>query len=79
MEAIAITATPLPPLGKFWWLPLAAGVLSMLVGILALCYPGPTLLVIGLLLGIYLLLWGVVSAFRGIAEARACPSLRGSC
>src|SRR3954453_14185140 len=42
----------------YWWLPFFAGVLSMIVGVIAIFYPGPTLQVVGLLIGIYLALWG---------------------
>ena len=58
MSASAVPATPLEPgtsLGKYWWLPLAAGVLTVLAGLVALLYPGPTLLVVGVILGVYLL------------------------
>src|SRR4051812_18960388 len=73
MEATAVTITPLEPVGRYWWLPLAAGVLSILVGLLALIYPGPTLQVFGLLFGIYLLIWGAVSSFRGISAGDGMP------
>ena len=73
MEATAATTGSLPQIGRYWWLPLGVGVLTILVGILALAYPGPTLLVIGLLLGIYLVLWGAVSTFRGVSGAAGMP------
>ena len=46
--------------GRFWWVPLIAGMLSVLVGVVALAYPGPTLLVVGILFGAYLGAWGTM-------------------
>jgi uncharacterized membrane protein HdeD (DUF308 family) len=54
--------------GRFWWIPLVAGVLSLIVGVVALAYPGPTLLVVGILFGAYLAAWGtmlVIESVRG--------------
>ena len=74
MEATVATPPSLAPIGRYWWLPLGVGVLTLLVGILALAYPGPTLLVIGLLLGIYLIIWGGVSTFRGVSGDEGMPT-----
>ena len=49
----------------YWWLPFFAGTLSMIVGVIAIFYPGPTLQVVGLLIGIYLALWGLLAIIRG--------------
>jgi uncharacterized membrane protein HdeD (DUF308 family) len=67
--AIASAATPQPTgsFGKYWWLALAAGALTIFVGFLALAYPGPTLLVVGVMFGIYLIFWSVMTILRGIA------------
>jgi uncharacterized membrane protein HdeD (DUF308 family) len=46
--------------GRLWWIPLVAGVLSLVVGLAALAYPGPTLLVVGILFGAYLAAWGTM-------------------
>jgi len=58
-------------LGKYLWIPFAAGGLSIVVGLVALFYPGPTLLVVGFLFGGYLALWGtmtLIGAFtRGVS------------
>ena len=62
----APTTAGLPPsAGKYWWLALAAGVLSMIIGILALVFPEPTLLAVGLIFGIYLVIWGTTCVMRG--------------
>jgi uncharacterized membrane protein HdeD (DUF308 family) len=60
-------------LGKYWWLALTAGILSIIVGIVALVYPGPTLLVVGIIFGAYLVIWGVMMLF-GAAGDHAQPS-----
>jgi uncharacterized membrane protein HdeD (DUF308 family) len=41
-----------------WWIPVVVGVLGIIVGFLALVWPGPTLLVVGVLFGIYLVMAG---------------------
>jgi uncharacterized membrane protein HdeD (DUF308 family) len=53
----------------------ATGVLSILAGIIVLIYPGPSLLTLSIVLGIWLLAYGVMeimAAFRlrGLAHAR---------
>jgi uncharacterized membrane protein HdeD (DUF308 family) len=52
---------------SLWWVALIAGAVSIGVGVLALAYPGPTLLAVGLLFGIYLTLWGASMLYRGAA------------
>ncbi len=52
--------------GRHWGWLLAFGVITLLVGVLALAWPGPTLLVIAVLFGIQLIVTGIfrfVSAF----------------
>lgn len=41
-----------------WWVPVVIGVIALIAGIAALVWPGPTLLVIGITFGIYLLFAG---------------------
>jgi uncharacterized membrane protein HdeD (DUF308 family) len=48
------------------WL-LFAGILSVVVGVLALVWPDATILVLGLLLGIRMLLFGISEIFFGLA------------
>jgi uncharacterized membrane protein HdeD (DUF308 family) len=51
--------------------------LTIIVGVIALVWPGPTLLVVGVLLGAYLLIWGVLTPVRGIGGADGMhPGLR---
>ncbi|NGO68092.1 HdeD family acid-resistance protein [Streptomyces boncukensis] len=65
-----IPGTPLLPLDRLarsaWQAVLTTGVLTLVLGVLVLIWPGATLLVAGVLFGIYLLLSGVtqlVAAF----------------
>ena len=48
------------------WL-LFAGILSLVVGVMALAWPDATILVLGLLLGIRMLLFGISEIFFGLA------------
>jgi uncharacterized membrane protein HdeD (DUF308 family) len=67
------SATP----GHYWWLPFAAGLLTITVGLIALIWPGPTLVVVGVLFGAYLMVWGVVALVRGIGGGDGMhPGLR---
>lgn len=49
------------------WVMFVAGALSVAVGAAALIWPKPTLLVIGVLFGVYLALWGAVSLMIAVA------------
>jgi uncharacterized membrane protein HdeD (DUF308 family) len=79
MAASAAPATPLDPdasAGRYWWLPLALGVVTMLAGLVALAYPGPTLLVVCLIVGVYLIIWGAMTLVRGVGDAGTGTLLR---
>ena len=45
--------------GGSWWWPALFGVISIIAGILALVWPGPTLVVLAILFGIELIIWGI--------------------
>ena len=45
--------------GRAWWWPAIFGVVSIIAGVLALAWPGPTLLVLAVLFGAELIVWGV--------------------
>ena len=45
--------------GGAWWWPAFFGVVSIVAGVLALAWPGPTLLVLAVLFGIELIVWGI--------------------
>lgn len=64
VSAVVIVDGP-PP--RLWWLVLITGLLSVLVGVLALAVPGATLLFLGLLFGVSLLFTGVSSIAIGVS------------
>ena len=45
--------------GRAWWWPAFFGVVSIIAGVLALAWPGPTLLVLAVLFGAELIVWGI--------------------
>jgi len=51
--------------------PLVAGVLGVIVGIVALAYPGPTLLAVGIIFGAYLAAWGTMLIVHGATDGDA--------
>ena len=66
---------------KAWWLGLIVGLIALVGGIVLVAYPGPTLTVIALLVGIELLIGGVfliVGALGHPAGSRAWGVLGGS-
>ena len=52
--------------GRYSWIPLVAGVLSVIVGVVALAYPGPTLLAVGIIFGAYLAAWGTMLVVESV-------------
>jgi uncharacterized membrane protein HdeD (DUF308 family) len=72
--ALAASAPPASELrttarpGRYWWLALTVGILSVVIGFAAIFFPEPTLLAVGLLFGAYLVVWSVGLLMRGIAE-----------
>lgn len=66
---------------RLWWLLLLGGVASLAIGILLLVWPGRTLEVIAILVGIDLLLVGAIQiglAFGEPSGSRTGPLLRGA-
>ena len=45
--------------GRAWWWPAIFGVVSIIAGVLALAWPGPTLVVLAVLFGAELIVWGI--------------------
>jgi uncharacterized membrane protein HdeD (DUF308 family) len=60
--------------GELWWLFLISGVVSGAIGIALLVYPGPSLKVVGVFLGIDLLIAGVLLIARGVAKHSAADA-----
>jgi Uncharacterized conserved protein len=55
-------------IGRNWWVLLFAGVLSLIVGIAALVWPGKTILVVAIVFAIWLIVSGIFSIVRGFAS-----------
>jgi uncharacterized membrane protein HdeD (DUF308 family) len=53
-------------LASLWWIFLAHGALALVAGILLLVWPDRTLLLIGVILGVYLVLVGVLEIVRAL-------------
>jgi uncharacterized membrane protein HdeD (DUF308 family) len=45
--------------GKAWWWPAFFGAVSIVAGVLSLAWPGPTLVVLAVVFGIELIVWGI--------------------
>ncbi len=54
--------------GRAWWLGLLVGLISVIGGIVLIAYPGPTLTVVALLVGIELLIGGVFLIFGALGQ-----------
>ena len=55
-------------IGRNWWVLLLAGILSLIVGIVALVWPGKTILVVAIVFAIWLIVSGIFSLVRGFAH-----------
>src|SRR5206468_229411 len=67
-------------LAKSWWLMAVLGAVSIVAGVVAVVWPGPTLLAIGVIFGCYLLLAGIfelVDAIIGDPASRALSAIVG--
>ncbi|MFA4928839.1 MAG: DUF308 domain-containing protein [Patulibacter sp.] len=62
---VVVTGTD-GPAPRLWWLVLISGLLSVLVGVLALAVPGATVLFLGLLFGVSLMITGVATIATGL-------------
>jgi uncharacterized membrane protein HdeD (DUF308 family) len=74
------TASEVPQLGRNWWLFLILGLVSLCAGVLAIVYPGITLLALGIFIGVSLMFMGameIVEAIAGSAESRALSAITG--
>lgn len=58
------------------WLAGVAGVLSLVIGVAALVWPGPTLLAVGLLFGIYFTVWAAAALVRAVSAPDVPVGLR---
>ncbi len=58
----------LASLGRVWWLLLFGGIISLGVGILAILWPGKTIVVLAILFAIYLIVSGIFEIVRSFAS-----------
>jgi uncharacterized membrane protein HdeD (DUF308 family) len=66
-----MTVDPVAKVAKNWWLFLILGLVTVAAGILAIVYPGITLLALGIFAGISLLMIGVMEIVEAFAEAES--------
>jgi uncharacterized membrane protein HdeD (DUF308 family) len=70
----------IPELGRNWWLFVVLGLVCLVTGILAIVWPGITLLTLGILLGIYLMVSAIleiIDAIVGEPGGRALSAILG--
>lgn len=53
-------------IARYWWIPVIAGVIAVVAGILVLVYPGRTLLLLELAFGIFLIVLGLLRILAAI-------------
>lgn len=69
-----------PEIGRNWWLFVLLGVVCVVTGILAIVWPGITLLTLGILAGIYLMIAAImeiIDAIIGDPGGRALSAILG--
>jgi uncharacterized membrane protein HdeD (DUF308 family) len=66
-----MTVDPVAKVAKNWWLFLILCLVTVVAGILAIVYPGITLLALGIFAGISLLMIGVMEIVEAFAESEA--------
>ena len=83
IDPVEGAAATLAALGRHWGLLLTFGVLSVIAGIVAVFWPGPTFVVVAVFFGVWLLVSGifqVVQAFGSQNEGgRALLAIAGVC
>lgn len=62
---VVIVEEDMTEIGKHWGLLLALGIVSIIIGIMALVWPAATIIVLAILLGAYLLVSGIFQIVRG--------------
>ncbi len=64
--SVADSSTAL--IGRNWWLMLFGGIITIIIGLVAITWPQATVAVIAILLAIYLLVSGIFEFIRGFAS-----------
>ncbi|HEU5155772.1 MAG TPA: HdeD family acid-resistance protein [Streptosporangiaceae bacterium] len=68
IEFVSLVSGPARP-GRGW--SIAMAVLAVIAGIIVLSYPAPSLVTLAILLGIWLIIWGVLTASLALASRAA--------
>jgi|TARA_B110000093_G_scaffold168928_1_gene196448 uncharacterized membrane protein HdeD (DUF308 family) len=58
----------LASIGRIWWLLLFGGIISLVVGIVIISWPTPTVIVVAVLFAIYLIISGIFEIVRSFAS-----------
>ena len=66
------TGNLMTAIGKNWWLLLFAGIISIVVGAVALIWPAKTVVIVAIIFAVWLIVSGIFSMVRGFA-----PGLSG--
>ena len=69
-ETVVVEESPdnmMAAIGRNWWVLLFAGVLSVIVGVVALVWPGKTVIVVAFVFAVWLIVSGIFSLVRGFA------------
>jgi uncharacterized membrane protein HdeD (DUF308 family) len=67
-NVVVVEEEDLAAIGKHWGLVLALGIVSIIVGIIAMVWPGATVLVLAILVGAWLLVSGIFQIIRGFQK-----------
>jgi uncharacterized membrane protein HdeD (DUF308 family) len=67
-DPLDLDESGLAAIGKHWGLVLTLGIVSVLIGIMALVWPGVTILVVAILLAAYLIVSGIFQIVRGFSR-----------
>ena len=67
-DPLDLDESGLAAIGKHWGLVLTLGIVSIIIGIMALVWPGATILVVAILLAAYLIVSGIFQIVRGFSH-----------
>jgi uncharacterized membrane protein HdeD (DUF308 family) len=67
-DPLDLDESGLAAIGKHWGLVLTLGLVSIIIGIMALVWPGATILVVAILLAAYLIVSGIFQIVRGFSR-----------
>jgi uncharacterized membrane protein HdeD (DUF308 family) len=68
VDSTVLVEDDMADIGKHWGLILALGIVSVIAGVVAMVWPGATILVLAILVGAWLLVSGIFQVVRGFAR-----------